>query len=518
MIFNEIPRGHLPTIILSTLFDGDKYGYEIVKAIEQKTNGKISIKQPSLYSSLRRLEEQNLISSYWLDSELGGKRHYYRLTDIGKKQAEEWQKQLIDNQNTIKSAFEDKNTSTISDEILNDTNDNLNIILEQANMFEIPTHDNINEEKVEENNLLDNFSIFDDHKDNNPITEEINSNLSSNNNNIIPSFNVKSELNKYIKERRSFIDSVKDCDETYTPKIKDTCIIDEDTRLSINNDISKEFSSSNEAKVQYSPLYTQEDIDKFFNNNYARKSESNSINFEVQNEKTESKKDDAVFITESTDPDSIPKVRKIEPAVFEHINNKTTTINNSEEISHIEDHKLNSPNIQENNEIFTPKQTIQQEEKVYSYETDFNKLKNTYITKHGESSPELTNTNFPLNKKANLICNSITSMLVIIESLILYFCFEKNIAFMHLLIPALSTLPILLNLFFVSYRTFDTIKLYKFCQCISIIIVMLIFAFNMIFGMTLKNIADYSSSFILPSLAILTIPLSLLIKHLVYKI
>ena len=47
--------------------------------------GKISIKQPSLYSSLRRMEEQDLISSYWEDSSLGGTRHYYSLTQKGKE-------------------------------------------------------------------------------------------------------------------------------------------------------------------------------------------------------------------------------------------------------------------------------------------------------------------------------------------------------------------------------------------------------------------------------------------------
>ena len=82
---NEIPRGHLSTIILSTLLDGDKYGYEIIKAIEIQTDGSLIIKQPSLYSSLKRMEEQSLISSYWRDSDIGGRRHYYHLTDMGVK-------------------------------------------------------------------------------------------------------------------------------------------------------------------------------------------------------------------------------------------------------------------------------------------------------------------------------------------------------------------------------------------------------------------------------------------------
>ena len=83
MEINEIPRGQLSTILLSTLLSGDKYGYEIIKDIEEKSGGRLKIKQPSLYSSLTRMEKQKLISSYWRDSEIGGRRHYYSLTDYG---------------------------------------------------------------------------------------------------------------------------------------------------------------------------------------------------------------------------------------------------------------------------------------------------------------------------------------------------------------------------------------------------------------------------------------------------
>ncbi len=73
-------------LILYQLVEGDKYGYEIVKQIEDASNGCISIKQPTLYSVLKKLEHGRVISSYWQDSEIGGKRHYYKLTPNGKAQ------------------------------------------------------------------------------------------------------------------------------------------------------------------------------------------------------------------------------------------------------------------------------------------------------------------------------------------------------------------------------------------------------------------------------------------------
>ena len=74
------------TLILLTLKDGDKYGYEIKDGIEKLTENQIEVKQANLYSSLKKLEQMKLISSYWRDSDIGGKRHYYILTDNGKEE------------------------------------------------------------------------------------------------------------------------------------------------------------------------------------------------------------------------------------------------------------------------------------------------------------------------------------------------------------------------------------------------------------------------------------------------
>lgn len=73
----------LNTIILSCIKNKSKYGLEIIEEIEQKTNGAVLIKQPSLYGTLRRLESKGYVSSFWEESEFGGKRHYYQATELG---------------------------------------------------------------------------------------------------------------------------------------------------------------------------------------------------------------------------------------------------------------------------------------------------------------------------------------------------------------------------------------------------------------------------------------------------
>jgi len=75
----------IPFLLLE-LNESDKYGFELTKNIESKSNGKIIIKQPTLYTVLKKLEKSKFITSYWQDSEIGGKRHYYKITDNGKLQ------------------------------------------------------------------------------------------------------------------------------------------------------------------------------------------------------------------------------------------------------------------------------------------------------------------------------------------------------------------------------------------------------------------------------------------------
>lgn len=76
-INDKAERGSVISTILEVLKSGDKYGYEIIKEVEQKTG--VLLKQPSLYSCLTRLENQGVITSYWTDSDIGGRRHYYKL-------------------------------------------------------------------------------------------------------------------------------------------------------------------------------------------------------------------------------------------------------------------------------------------------------------------------------------------------------------------------------------------------------------------------------------------------------
>lgn len=94
-ISSDLIRGHINTIILRSLYDGDKYGYAILEEIARKSHNQYQLKQPSLYSALKRLEKEGYITSYWGGTAGGGRRKYFSLTDQGKEIAErnlmEWE-------------------------------------------------------------------------------------------------------------------------------------------------------------------------------------------------------------------------------------------------------------------------------------------------------------------------------------------------------------------------------------------------------------------------------------------
>lgn len=82
---SDLLRGHTDTIILKLLMDDDKYGYEITKLVYEHSGHKYELKEATMYSSLKRLENDGHIISYWGDETQGGRRKYYRITNRGRE-------------------------------------------------------------------------------------------------------------------------------------------------------------------------------------------------------------------------------------------------------------------------------------------------------------------------------------------------------------------------------------------------------------------------------------------------
>lgn len=119
-IERELMRGAGPVAVLKLLNRRDMYGYELVEAITQRTEGALAMGQSTLYPMLYNLEAQGFIEGYWqeaTDADLTNAktgdraaakrdaqtssrskpasrdRKYYRLTDKGKKRLADDSKQ-----------------------------------------------------------------------------------------------------------------------------------------------------------------------------------------------------------------------------------------------------------------------------------------------------------------------------------------------------------------------------------------------------------------------------------------
>jgi DNA-binding PadR family transcriptional regulator len=81
-------RGHLETMILSTLDRGEGHGLEILRRLDEAGCGYLRLKEGSLYPALYRLEEAGEIKAAWeaeSHGRRGARRRIYSLTARGKR-------------------------------------------------------------------------------------------------------------------------------------------------------------------------------------------------------------------------------------------------------------------------------------------------------------------------------------------------------------------------------------------------------------------------------------------------
>ena len=84
-IAGDLIRGHTDAIILARLFRSDSYGYEINKVISTLSSGRFDLKEATLYTAFKRLEDAGFIASYWGGSGAGARRRYYTITPAGRE-------------------------------------------------------------------------------------------------------------------------------------------------------------------------------------------------------------------------------------------------------------------------------------------------------------------------------------------------------------------------------------------------------------------------------------------------
>lgn len=80
-----ISSGLLDGVVLAVVEHEDGYGYKITKDIQEH----LSVSESTLYPVLRRLQKNNCLETYDMPY-LGRNRRYYRITELGREQLEQY--------------------------------------------------------------------------------------------------------------------------------------------------------------------------------------------------------------------------------------------------------------------------------------------------------------------------------------------------------------------------------------------------------------------------------------------
>lgn len=90
----DLMRGTLEPVLLEVIAAGTTYGYDIARAIQERSQGELLAQEGTLYPALHRLEKRGYLRAEWKTSPEGRQRKHYRLTAAGTRHLralrEEW--------------------------------------------------------------------------------------------------------------------------------------------------------------------------------------------------------------------------------------------------------------------------------------------------------------------------------------------------------------------------------------------------------------------------------------------
>ena len=92
---HELLRGVVEPLLLFLIAELPMHGYQIIKELEERSEGYLKLKGSTTYSALRRLEKEGLVLSSWQQVAQKQRRRCYELTDRGrqilKRELSDWQ-------------------------------------------------------------------------------------------------------------------------------------------------------------------------------------------------------------------------------------------------------------------------------------------------------------------------------------------------------------------------------------------------------------------------------------------
>lgn len=82
----QMKKGVLEMLVLKLLENEEKYGYQLIQELQEKSRGVFTLKEGTLYPILYRLEDEQLVESKWCEPEARQiPRKYYAITEKGQQ-------------------------------------------------------------------------------------------------------------------------------------------------------------------------------------------------------------------------------------------------------------------------------------------------------------------------------------------------------------------------------------------------------------------------------------------------
>ncbi len=94
----QMKKGVLDALVLAILKDGDTYGYQL----SERVSGLMTVAETALYPVLRRLEAQDMLSTY-SEEHNGRLRKYYSITKKGREKLREYIEELSELERIIQT-------------------------------------------------------------------------------------------------------------------------------------------------------------------------------------------------------------------------------------------------------------------------------------------------------------------------------------------------------------------------------------------------------------------------------
>lgn len=530
-------KGQLSFLILTCLQERDFYGLDIITDIYTRSNARINLKKPSVYSNLTRMEKQGYISSYLQSSDFGPNRKYYSLTEKGRGFYQELKTYFERNNIDVFKDFIDNDEDIIVNsptlENKNNAPANQNFVDKQEDFFDFSSLEKNNEETnvANANNqqeIIATINNNDDHKEDklenesliqteHNINEKIDDAVFLSNNDIDEYnkrlYDISKDINK-MKRKRSFA-------EDQIAMTATVPLFESNEKKKANIEEFKTSLLETKTKFQDERLSS----DAFARTLNLSKSENkeNSIPYtnSQKNEKYE-KIDDAKYITETIDASKVEHARKITPPRLKIISENT------------KDNRLPAPKRDKSidpshreilNKLYSRTKDNNPNEVRADAIYDYSDLKDFYEEQNisfniYEKSLEKNkhNTNF-----LYLILSSISFLLISICSLSLYFLnqylgltyYATN--FLYVLLPCLFIFDVLHKFYnFKQYAGWTPSQILSQWKILLIYFFAsgTIIALNFACGMTSTNFSFYATTLILPLLTILVmVPIRYYLKR-----